>query len=56
MESIIYNEIYNHCVTYNLLSDSQHRFRIKKFITSNLLELNNDLTRFLNDGNSIDLI
>ena len=56
IESIIYDEIYNHCVTNNLLSGSQHGFRKKKCTTSNLLELNNDQTRFLNDGNSVDLI
>ena len=48
MESIIglYDEIYNHCVTNNLLSDSQHGFRKKKCTTSNLLELINDPTKF----------
>ena len=37
MESIIYDEIYNHSVTNNLLSDSQHGFRKKKCTTINLL-------------------
>ena len=56
MESIIYDKIYNHCVTNNLLSDSLHGLRKKKCATSNLLELNNDLTNFLDDSNSVDLI
>ena len=56
MERIIYDEIYNHCATNNLLSDSQHGFRKKKCTTSNFLELNNDLTKFLDDSNSVDLI
>ena len=56
MESITYDEIYNHCVTNNVLSDSQHGFSKKKCTTSNLLELNNDLKKFLDDGISVDLI
>ena len=56
MESTIYDEIYNHCLTNNLLSDSQHRFRKKNCTISNLLELNNDLTKFFDDNNSVDLI
>ena len=56
MESIIFYEIYNHYVTNNLLSDLQHGFRKKKNTTSNLLELNNDVAKFLDDGNTVDLI
>ena len=56
MKSIIYDEIYNHCVTNNLLSNLQHGFRKKKCTTSNLLVLNNDQMRFLNDSNCVDLI
>ena len=56
MESIICDEIYKHCVTNNLLSDTQHGFWKKKCTTSNLLDLNNDLTKLLDDGNNIDHI
>ena len=51
----MYDESYNYYITNNLLSDLQHGFRKKKCTTSNLLELN-DLKKFLDGGNNVDLI
>jgi hypothetical protein len=56
LEGIIYDKIYDHCLTNKLLSDSQHGFRKNKSTASNLLELTNDLTSLMDKGNNIDLI
>ena len=56
METIIHNHITEHCDKFKLLHPDQHGFRNKHSTTSNLLELLNDLTSYINNGQSVDLI
>ena len=56
VETIIHNYITEHCEKLKLLHSAQHGFRSKHFTTSNLLELLNDLTCYINNGHSVDLI
>ena len=55
-ETIIYNHITEYCEKYKLLHSAQHGFRNKHSITSNLLELLNNLTYYINNGHSVDPI
>ena len=56
METMIHNHVTEHGEKCKLLHSAQHGFRNKHFATSNLLELLNDLTCYVNNGHSVDLI
>ncbi len=56
MESIIYDNIYSHCSECKLFSNVQHGFRKSMSTATNLLEMNNDITKLLDEGNCVDLI
>ena len=56
MESVIHNNISEHCNLNNILNPQQHRFRNNHSTTSVLLELLNDITKIINDGNCVDVI
>ena len=51
---MIHNHIVEHCEKFKLLHSAQHGFRNKHSTTSNLLELLNDLTCYINKGHSVD--
>ena len=56
METVIHNHITEYCDKFKLLLSGQHGFRNKDSTTSNLLELLNDLTSYINNGQSVDLL
>ena len=56
METKIHNHIIEHYESFKLLHSAQHGFRNKHSATSNLLQLLNDLTCYINNGHSVDLI
>ena len=51
MESVIHNSISDHCNLNNILTPEQHRFRNNLSTTSVQLELLNDITKIIDDGN-----
>ena len=56
MESVIHNNISDHCNLNNILTPEQNGFRDNHSTTSVLLELLNDTTKIINDGNCVDVI
>ena len=56
MESVIHNNISDHCNLNNILTPEQHRFRNNHSTTSVLLELLNDIAKIIYDGNYVDVI
>ena len=56
MESVIHNNISDHCNLNNILTPEQHGFRNNHSTTSVLLELLNDITKIIDDGNCVDVI
>ena len=56
METVIHKHITEYCDKFKLLLSDQHGFRNKDSTTSNLLELLNDLSSYINNGQSVDLI
>ena len=56
MESVIHYNISDHCNLKNILTPEQHGFRNNHSTTSVLLELLNDITKIIDDGNSVDVI
>ena len=53
---MIHIHITEHCEKFKLLNSAHHGFRNKHSTTSNLLELLNDLTGYINNWHSFDLI
>ena len=56
MESVIHNNISDHCNLNNILTPEQHGFRNNHSTTSVLLESLNDITKIIDDGNCVDVI
>ena len=56
MESVIYNNISDHCNLNNILTPEQHGLRNNHSTTSVLLELLNNITKIIDDGNCVDVI
>jgi hypothetical protein len=56
LESIIKDNLLNHLEKYKLLRDSQHGFRKGRSCLTNLLEFMEDVTRYLDAGDSVDLV
>ena len=56
MESVIHNNSADHCNLNNMLTLEQHGFRNNHSTTSVLLELPNDITKIIDDGNCVDVI
>ena len=56
VETMIHNQITEHCEKFKLLNSAQHGFRNKHSTNSNLLKLLNDHTDYINNGYSVDLI
>ena len=56
METMIHNHITDHCNKFKLFHSAHYGFRNKHSATSNLLELLNDLTCYIKNGHSVDLI
>ena len=56
MESIIHKNIVHYCDRNNILTDEQHGFRNKHSTTMILLELMDDITSFVDNSNSVDII
>ena len=56
MESVIHNNISDHWNLNNILTPEQHGFRNNHSTTSVLLELLNDITKIIDDGNCVDVI
>ena len=56
VESFIKNSILKFLEGSKLLYDGQHGFRPKRSCVTQLLEVMEDLTRLLDEGNSIDII
>ena len=56
METIIYNNIIEHCDNLKLIDDAQHGFRKKHSTVSNLIEMINDVTHNIDNKLNVDLI
>lgn len=56
LESIIRDAIVEHFTQYKLYANCQHGFRNKRSCISQLLEVIEDLTVYLNDGKNIDIV
>ena len=56
MESVIHKNIADHCNLNYMLTPEQHGFRSIHSTTSVLLELLNDITKIIDDGNCVDVI
>ena len=55
LESIVRKQILEHLAANNILSDRQHGFREGRSCLSNLLEVMEDWTEILDEGNGIDV-
>ena len=56
LESVIHNNISDHYNLNNILTPEQSGFRNNHSTTSVLLELLNDITKIIDDGNCVDII
>ena len=56
MESVIHNIISDHCNLNNILIPELHGFKNNHSTPSVLLELLNDITKIIDDGNCVDVI
>ena len=56
LETIIRNAMVQHMDEYNLYSNSQHGFRKGRSCTTQLLQVMETLTQFIDEGNNIDII
>ena len=56
MESIIKDKLVEHLQNFNLLNDSQHGFMKGKSCLTNLLEYFENVTKFLDQGDPLDVI
>ena len=56
MESVVRDDLDEHTDRHDLLSDSQHGFRKGRSCQTNLLEFMNQLTKWLDEGRSIDVV
>ena len=56
LESIVKDNIVNHLEKFHLLRDSQHGFRKGRSCLTNLLDFMETVTKYLDDGQPVDLI
>ena len=56
MESLLRDAIVAHLVEYNLIRSSQHGFWCRRSCLTNLLEFLEVVTKYLDEGHSIDLL
>ena len=56
MESIIKDKLVEHLQNFNLLNDSQHGFMKGKSCLTNLLDYLENVTKFLDQGDPLDVI
>ena len=56
MESVIFYYIYKHCAENNLLAGTQHGFRKNKSTVSNLLEFTDDILKFVDNNDKVNII
>ena len=56
LESIVKDHMVNHLETNNLLRDSQHGFRKGRSCLTNLLDFMEEVTKKLDNGESVDLV
>ena len=56
MESVIVDHIYKYYTDNNLLTHTQHGFRKNKSTTSNLLEFTDDISKFVDNNDNVDVI
>ena len=56
LESIIKDNIVNHLEKFHLIRDSQHGFRKGRSCLTNLLDFMETVTKYLDDGQSVDLV
>ena len=56
LESFVRDAIVNHMTVYNLYSECQHGFRKSRSCVTQLLEVMEILTDFIDDGESVDII
>ena len=56
MERIVKDEIVTHLETNNLVSDVQHGFRTGRSPQTNLIEFQNETTKWLDEGSAFDVL
>ena len=56
MESVIFDYIYKYCTENNFLTDTQHGFRKNKSKTFNLLEFTEDILKYADKNDNVDII
>ena len=56
MKTMLHNNLRENRDKFNLLQTAQLGFRIKLFLTSNRLEMLTDITCYINNEQSIELI
>ena len=56
LESILRDEIMNHLLSNNLIRSSQHGFMEKKSCLTNLLHCMEEVTKILDEGDSVDVL
>ena len=56
MESIIKDKLVKHLQNFNLLNDSRHGFMKGKSCLTNLLDYLENVTKFLDQGDPLDVI
>ena len=56
MESVLFYYIYKYCTENNLLTDTQHGFRKNKSTASNLLEFTDDILKYVDKNDNVDVI
>ena len=56
MKSVIFYHIYKYYTDNNLLTHTQHGFKKNKSTTSNLLEYTDDILKFVDNNDNVDLI
>ena len=56
METYFYDILTKHCSEFSIFKSAQHGFRKNHSTISNLLELFNDITAYINSNNSVDMI
>ena len=56
MERVVKEEVMNHVESNNLLSNAQHGFRAKRSPQTNLVEFMNEVTKWMDQGASFDIL
>ena len=56
MKTYIYDILTTHCSEFNIFKSTQHGFRENHSAVTNLLELFNYITAYINSNDSVDMI